>query len=160
MSNRARATNKEGGRDIAAERGSTPQGAAETLPGHDPLSGSNTDSSAGPGQLALDDRGNMSWEWADDPQLLADDLAGNTARLRALAPGDLELADDDIAAVNRDLASVKGQPIAVRKTQRTGYNPYNSGESTKESWKRKRDLRRLGEWIELKKRMRDKPGEG
>lgn len=159
MPNRARATDAEGGRGVAAERSSAPDGRG-TTPGHEPPSGSNTESAA-PGQLALDDRGNVSWEWADDPQLLADDVVGNTARLHALAPSDLELADDDIAAVDRDLASVKGQPIPVRKTQRTGYNPYNSGESTKESWKKKkRDLRRLGKWIELKKRMRNKPGEG
>ncbi len=159
MPNRARATEGEGGRDIAAERGSAPDGAAGTMPGDEPPSGSNTESAA-PGQLALDDRGNVSWEWADDPQLLADDLVGNTARLRALAPSDLQLADDDVTAVNRDLASARGQPIAVRKTQRTGYNPYDSGDSTKESRKKKRDLRRLGEWIELRKRMRDKPGKG
>lgn len=159
MPNRARTTDAEGGRDVADERGSAPDGAAETGPGHGPPSGSDTESSA-PGQLALDDRGNVSWEWADDPQLLADDLVGNTARLRALAPSDLQLADDDVAAVNRDLASARGEPIAVRKTQRTGYNPYNSGDSTKESRKKKLDLRRLGEWIELKKRMRDKPGKG
>lgn len=131
------------------------------MPAPDSPSRSNTDSMrTAPGQLALDDRGNMSWEWADDPQLLADDVVGSTARLRALAPRDLELTDDDIAAVNRDLASVKGQRIPVRKTQGAGYNPYNSGEPTKQSWRKKRDLRQLGKWIELKKRMRDKPGEG
>jgi hypothetical protein len=100
-----------------------------------------------PGQLAVDDRGNIGWEWAGDPELLADDAIGSTARLRALAPKNLKLEDEDSQAVVKD-------PIPVRKTPQSGYNPYESGEPTKRSWKKKRDLRQLGEWIALKKRMR------
>jgi hypothetical protein len=143
-----------------ADRSRAPDGAPESMPGDEPSRASPDSRHAVPGQLAPDDRGNISWEWADDPELRADDLVGSTTRLRALAPSDLELADDDIAAVNRDLASVKGQPIPVRKAQPTGYNPYDSGEPTKQSWKKKRDLRQLSKWVELKKRLRNKPDEG
>ena len=51
-----------------------------------------------------DDRGNISWEWSDDPELQADDPLGNTARLSALAPKDLMIEDEsnDLAAPNND----------------------------------------------------------
>jgi hypothetical protein len=160
MPSRARTTDAGDGRKTGVERRPADD-APEAKPGAEPSRG-NPDSTHGEaGQLTFDDRGNISWQWAaDDPELLADDLAGNTARLRALAPKDLELADDGIAAVDRDLASVKGEPIPVRKKQRTGYNPYDSGEPTKESWKKKRDLRQLSKWLQLKKRMRNKRDEG
>jgi hypothetical protein len=160
MSNRARTTDGRDGRNTGTERRPADD-APEAKPGAEPSRG-NPDSTHGEaGQLTLDDRGNISWEWAsDDPELLADDVVGNTARLRALAPRDLELADEDISAVNRDLAAQKGQPIPVRKAQRTGYNPYDSGEPTKQTWKKKRDLRELSKWIKLKKRMRNKRDEG
>lgn len=157
MANRARTTQAGGARDIGAGRGQAPDEAPQTKRGAE-QSGSNPDPvDTAPGQLGIDDRGNISWEWADDPELLADDIVGNTARLRALAPADLELADDDIAAVDRDMSAIKQRPIAVRKLPQKGYNPYNSGEPTKQSWKKKRDLRQLGKWLELKKRMRNKP---
>jgi hypothetical protein len=146
------------GPDTGAERreaDDVPQVKPGTVPSRDKPDSTHGDA----GQLTLDDRGNVGWEWADDPELRADDMAGNTARLRALAPRDLELADEDIAAVNRDLAAQKGKPIPVRKAQGTGYNPYDSGEPTKQSWKKKRDLRRLSKWVELKKRMRNKRDE-
>ena len=106
-----------------------------------------------PGQLAHDDRGNVTWEWSDNPDLQADDILGGTARLRALLPKNLAIEDEnDLAAVSRD-------PIPTRKTPKSGYNPYDSGEPTKQTWKKKRDLRELNKWIALKKRMEDKSGD-
>jgi hypothetical protein len=105
------------------------------------------------GQLALDDRGNISWEWSDDPQLKADDLLGKDARLRALAPRDLVVEDD-----KADFGLMSSDPVATPRKPQSGYNPYNSGEPTKQSWKKKRDLREFSKWIALKKRMRDTPG--
>jgi hypothetical protein len=118
----------------------------------DPTRAKPEPADAVPGQLAVDDRGNISWEWTDDPELQADDLLGNTARLRALAPKHLKLSDEEPEAVARS-------PVPVRKTPQSGYNPYESGEPTKSSWKKKRDLRQLSEWIALKKRMGRKSGE-
>lgn len=101
-----------------------------------------------PGQLAVDDRGNINWQWSDNTGLNADDIVGRSARVRALAPVDLALEDDDLAELTKE-------PIPIRKSHRGGYDPYESGEPTKQSWKKKRDLRQLGKWIELKKRMKD-----
>jgi hypothetical protein len=150
MANRARTTQARGGRDIGPERSPAPDEAPQTSGEERSRNSSDSTDSAPPGQLAVDDRGNNSWEWADDPELLADDILGNTARLRALAPSDLKLADEETAAIDRP-------PIPVRKSPQSGYNPYNSGEPTKQSWKKKRDLRQLGKWIELRKRLRNKP---
>jgi hypothetical protein len=155
MPNRARTTEAGGGREIGAERDAAPDEAPGTMRGEDPSRASPDSRHAAPGKLAPDDRGNISWEWTDDPELVADDIVGNTARLRALAPTGLELADDEI---NRGLTPSKGA-IPARKSPQSGYNPYNSGEPTKQTWKKKRDLRKLSKWVELKKRMRNKPDE-
>jgi hypothetical protein len=104
------------------------------------------------GQLAEDDRGNISWEWSDDPELRADDLLGKTGGVRALAPGHLSLAEE-----TGEFATVKKDPIPVRK-KAPGYNPYDSGEPTKRSWKKKRDLREFGKWVALKKRLKNDSG--
>ena len=108
-----------------------------------------------PGQLAVDDRGNVSWEWSDNPELQADDVVGANARVRALAPTDLKLDEDDDG-----LAAVSKTPTTPRKSPPSGYNPYESGVPGKQSWKKKRDLREFSKWIELKKRFRSKPDEG
>jgi hypothetical protein len=110
---------------------------------------------ATPGQLVRDDRGNISWEWSDDPELQADDILGNTTRLSALAPKELMIEDE-----SNDLAALNNDPLPSSKKPPPGYNPYDRAEPTKQSRKKKRDLREFSKWIELKKRMRDKPGEG
>jgi hypothetical protein len=118
-----------------------------------PLSqGAEDEPASGPGQLAVDDRGNISWEWADDPELQGDDLVSRTARLRALAPGHLSVVDEEL-----DCAAVDRDPIPVRKKP-PGYNPYENGEPTKKTWKKKRDLREFSKWISLKKRLKSEPG--
>lgn len=113
----------------------------------DPTVATPADAGA-PGQLSLDDRGNINWQWSDDQDLNADDIVGRSARVRALAPPDLRLEEDDLAELAKE-------PIPIRRPPRGGYDPYESGEPTKQSWKKKRDLRQLGKWIELKKRMKD-----
>lgn len=122
----------------------------------DPATGTETDQQdATPGQLVRDDRGNISWEWSDDPELQADDILGNTARLSALAPKELMIEDE-----SNDLAALNNDPLPSSKKPLPGYDPYDRGEPTKQSRKKKRDLREFSKWIELKKRMRDKPDEG
>ena len=61
---------------------------------------------------------------------------------------------------SNDLAALNNDPVPSSKKPLPGYNPYDRGEPTKQSRKKKRDLREFSKWIELKKRMRDKPGEG
>ena len=140
--------------DAGQESSSSPEREPTPTQGADPVASTKSDTTVtGPGQLTRDDRGNINWQWADDPNLQADDVVGNTARLRALAPADLTLEGE-----GDDLAALTKEPVPVRKSPQSGYNPYNSGDPTKQSWKKKRDLRELGRWIALKKRMRDGSG--
>ena len=101
-----------------------------------------------PGRLELDDRGNVTWHWSDDGDLNADDTLGAAERIRALVAPGLDVQDepeDPLSPVQNNTKGLK-----------TGYNPYNSGALGKQSWKKKKDLRQLSKWIELKKKMEDK----
>jgi len=97
-----------------------------------------------PGHLALDDRGNVTWEWKPDEDLLADDTLGAAERLRALVDPNLEVKDDD-----DPLNPVRNNPKGLK----TGYNPYNSGALGKRSWKKKKNLKELSKWVELRNKM-------
>ena len=102
------------------------------------------------GRLGVDDRGNVTWQWADDEELQADDILGETARLRALTDPSLRLSEDDAGPSN------PAEPNPKRL--KTGYNPYDSGALGKDGRKRSRNLRELSRWIELRRKMaaRDK----
>ena len=100
-----------------------------------------------PGHLAMDDRGNVTWEWKDDGDLLADDTLGSAERLRALADPNLQIKDDD-----DPMSPIKSNPKGLKK----GYNPYNSGVLGKQSWKKNKNLRELSKWVELRKKMAEK----
>jgi hypothetical protein len=105
------------------------------------------------GRLGLDDRGNVTWEWnEDEPDLVADDPIGDTARVRALVDPRLQVKDDDDPR-----NPIQGNPKGLK----TGYNPYNSGTLGKQSYKKKKNLKELSRWIELRKKMaaKKKPGE-
>ena len=105
------------------------------------------------GRLGLDDRGNVTWEWNEDkPDLVADDPIGDTARVRALVDPRLQVKDDDDPR-----NPIKGNPKGLK----TGYNPYNSGTLGKQSYNKKKNLKELSKWIELRKKMAAKkePGE-
>jgi hypothetical protein len=99
-----------------------------------------------PGRVAPDDRGNMGWQWVeDDADLLADDQVGRAERLRALDDPKLDLVD-----------APDPTDVPVRSNEKglqSGYNPYNSGALSKETWKKKKDLRQLSKWIELRKKV-------
>ena len=100
-----------------------------------------------PGRFERDDRGNLTWQWSDDEELQADDALGTARRLRALVDPSLDLKEDD---------DTSGPAASGGKGLKTGYNPYNSGALGKQSWKKKKDLRKLSEWIELKKKIEPK----
>jgi hypothetical protein len=112
-------------------------------PGKPPAPGAGKDA----GRLEQDDRGNVTWQWSDDRDLLADDTLGAAERVRALVDPKLDVVDE--APSN----SIQSNPKGLK----TGYNPYNSGALGKQSWKKKKDLRELSKWIELKKKMANKP---
>jgi hypothetical protein len=106
----------------------------------------------GSGRVGRDDRGNMTWEWADEDGLLDDDEIGKAERIRALVDPTLKVQEDEIEGN----APIQPNPKGLKK----GYNPYDSGALGKAEWKKKKDLRELSKWIELRKKLEpaDEPG--
>jgi hypothetical protein len=103
---------------------------------------------SGSGRVGRDDRGNMTWEWAEDEELQADDTFGASQRLRALVDPNLKIADDYVTGS----APVRSNPKGLKK----GYDPYDSGELGKKERKKKKNLRELSKWIELRRKTRGK----
>ena len=103
------------------------------------------------GHLGADDRGNVTWEWQDEGDLLADDTLGGAERIRALVDPSLQVKDEDDDPLNPMRSNPKGL--------KSGYNPYNSGALGKQSWKKKKNLKELSKWIELRKKMEQKKDE-
>ena len=80
-----------------------------------------------PGHLSVDDRGNVTWEWADDETLLADDTFGATARLQALTDPSLAIREEFTAfnVETKDGQNITGfiaeqTPSAVTMTDVSG----------------------------------------
>jgi hypothetical protein len=104
------------------------------------------------GRLAEDDRGNVTWEWANEEVLQADDTAGAIERLRALVDPNLDIVDSEPAA----------HGIENPRGLKTGYNPYESGALVKSGRpkKKKTDMRELSKWIATKRKLQgDSSGE-
>jgi len=94
------------------------------------------------GRVQFDSRGNAVWEWAIDPG--AFDREVSTERLRRLEHPALSIAED--APTPFDV--VRPNPLGTKK----GYDPYDSGRLAKTAAaSRKKDLRRLSEFMKLKK---------
>jgi hypothetical protein len=93
------------------------------------------------GQVRFDDRGNAIWEWAVKTGEFVKDTA--TARLQKLDNPSLSLADDAPTPVER----ARANPLGTVK----GYNPYDSGKLGTKDVPKKKDLRKLGEWLALKR---------
>jgi hypothetical protein len=97
-----------------------------------------------PGQIAFDDRGNAIYSWKDD-RLSEDGEAGERARQRALHHPGLSMVDEE---------PQKNAPIRNNaKGLRLGYNPYESGLLQKKTVAKRRDLRELSKWVEMKRKM-------
>ncbi len=96
-----------------------------------------------PGRLAENDRGNISWEWAQDDTLQSDDTAGAIERLRVLVDPKLGVVDEDPPNTLKHNA----------KGLKQGYNPYDSGALGKTERKKKKNLRELSKWIETKRKV-------
>lgn len=87
------------------------------------------------GRVERDDRGNAVWQWSRS----ADDL-----------PPHLEHSG---LAVADDAPSPTGSATVNKLAARVGYDPYQTGLIEKNRRPKKRDLRELSRWIELKKKM-------
>jgi hypothetical protein len=118
----------------------------KTKPAGKPPAPGSADSE--PGRLGIDDRGNVTWEWSDKGDLTADDTLGDAERVRALVDPRLQVADD----ADDPTSPVQSNPKGLK----SGYNPYNSGALGKQSWKKKKNLRELSKWIELRKTLAEK----
>lgn len=117
-------------------------------PGDKTIPTSPDEAEASPGQLGADDRGNVTWKWADTAELQEDNEVGVMQRVSALVDPALDVLEEDDSPDN---------PLAVSpKRLRTGYNPYNSGTLGKQTWKKKKNLKELSKWIELRKKMAEK----
>jgi hypothetical protein len=93
------------------------------------------------GRVKFDDRGNAVWEWAVTTGSFATDIS--TSRLKKLENHTLALADD-APIVSPSNHIVKPNPKGVVQ----GYSPYDSG--TARAPAKKKDLRRLGEFLKLR----------
>jgi hypothetical protein len=94
------------------------------------------------GRVQFDDRGNAIWEWSIATGTFGREVS--TERLQRLEHPALSLADD----APTPSETVRANPLGTKK----GYDPYDSGKLGKPAAPpRKKDLRRLSEFLKLKK---------
>jgi hypothetical protein len=94
------------------------------------------------GRVKFDDRGNAIWEWSLATGAFSREVSNE--RLQKLVNPALSLADD----APTPFETVRSNPLGTKK----GYDPYDSGKlGKKPDPPRKKDLRRLSEWLKLKK---------
>ena len=94
------------------------------------------------GRVKFDERGNAVWEWSIATGAFGREVS--TERLQKLENPGLSIADD--APTPFDIA--RPNPMGTVK----GYNPYDSGKLGKAPVApRKKDLRKLSEFLKLKK---------
>ena len=105
----------------------------------------------GSGRVKFDDRGNAVWEWSVATGAFG--LEVTTQRLQKLEHPALSIADDsDAPPLAIEAERVRANPLGTKK----GYDPYDSGKLAKAPpAPRKTDLRRLSEFLKLKKQSTD-----
>jgi len=116
-----------------------PPGGASAMPGK----------AVEPGRPGVDDRGNVTWEWASEVDQLADDPPGNAERVQALVDLAMKVQDEFEDPLH---ALAPGRPKGLK----SGYDPYDSGELGKQGYRKKKNLKELSKWIALRKRMAEK----
>ena len=91
----------------------------------------------GHGRIEFDELGNAVWVPSDGD-------AGDEVMRRLL--------DDPTLAFSNDYS--QGTQKRIQQNQlgiKKGYDPYDSGQLVKKEWKKKKDLRKLSEWIKSRK---------
>jgi hypothetical protein len=100
------------------------------------------------GRVKFDDRGNAVWEWAMATGAFGRDVS-SSARLRKIEHPGLSIIDDGPPPAQSE--TVRANPLGMKK----GYDPYDSGKLAKEHQGGKKDLRKLSEWLKLKKQAEE-----
>jgi hypothetical protein len=93
------------------------------------------------GRVKFDERGNAVWEWQVTTGAFGAEVS--TQRLQKLEHPALSIADD----APTPFETVRANPLGTKK----GYDPYDSGRLGKKLPPAKKDLRKLSEWLTLKK---------
>jgi hypothetical protein len=93
------------------------------------------------GRVKFDERGNAVWEWQVTTGAFGVEVS--TQRLQKLEHPALSIADD----APTPFETVRANPLGTKK----GYDPYDSGRLGRKSPPAKKDLRKLSEWLKLKK---------
>jgi hypothetical protein len=103
------------------------------------------------GRVKFDSRGNAVWEWQIATGAFG--LEVSTQRLQKLEHPALSIADDVEGALPK---AVRSNPLGAKK----GYDPYDSGKLGKKPGQpQKKDLKKLGEWLKLKKQAEENKDE-
>ena len=104
------------------------------------------------GRVKFDDRGNAVWEWSVSTGMFGTEVS--SSRLKKLENHTLSLADDSALPPP---AAASG-PTTVKENRKgvtQGYSPYDSGLLVKAQAEvratKKKDLRRLSDWLKLRK---------
>jgi hypothetical protein len=98
------------------------------------------------GRVQFDDRGNAIWEWSVSTGSFGRDVSAE--RLRKLENHELSLADDAPTPADRLKANPQGKV--------KGYNPYDSGRLGRAQTPKKTDLKKLSDWLRLKRQVANK----
>lgn len=95
------------------------------------------------GRVKFDDRGNAVWEWQVATGAFGIEVS--TQRLQKLENQTLSIIADEESPT--PFETVRANPLGAKK----GYDPYDSGKLGKKPQAAKKDLRKLSEWLKLKK---------
>jgi hypothetical protein len=132
--------------DSKKRPGGSSGGGSSRQPSSDPARGPLADKKQS-GRVQFDDRGNAIWEWAVSTGAFGREVS--TERMKKLENPGLSLAEDAPTPFDK----VKPNPQGVVK----GYNPYDSGKLGRSGPPpKKKDLRKLGDWLRLKKQAENK----